>query len=82
MQKTKTPSGLGKKESLARLRWRRAHRPEQIDDSTLPAGSSMHYYCQSCGWPSDTKLEGWFLDPPKKLCKECQRLKNLGWLNE
>jgi hypothetical protein len=41
----------------------------------------MYYYCIACGDLSDVKNEGWFLHPPKKLCKECQALKDLGWLD-
>ncbi len=39
----------------------------------------MYFYCISCGYPADEKPEG-YLTPPKKLCPECQALKDLGWL--
>lgn len=68
-----------KREALALLEERIANRPEQIDDSKLHAGSPMHFYCVRCGHLSDT-LPEMYTWPPKKLCKECQNLKDLGWL--
>lgn len=53
---------------------------ERIDNSSLPAGSPMHFYCQGCGGLADILQENHFLSTPKKLCSECQALKNLGWL--
>lgn len=70
----------GKEYALAKLAERKENRPEKINDASLPAGSDMHYYCKSCGWLSDTKPENWFAEMPRKLCKECQALQDLGWL--
>lgn len=67
-------------ERLEALRQRRANPPEQINNASLYAGSPMYYYCVSCGHLSDVKPENWFMNPPKKLCKECQALKDLGRL--
>jgi hypothetical protein len=72
----------GKELALKALQERRDNPPEKIDNSTLYAGSDMYYYCQSCGHLVDILPENW--DPrftqPKRLCDECQALKNLGWL--
>lgn len=69
----------GKEAALKALEERRDNRPEPIDNSSLPAGSPMHYYCVSCGHKSDTLPEA-HVTPPKKLCDECQALSDLGWL--
>lgn len=65
-------------EILRRRRVENAAKP-RIDDSRLPAGSPMHFYCISCGAPSDVLPEN-YVAPPKRLCGECQDLKDLGWL--
>jgi len=72
-------SGMSREERLQRLRERRANPPKQIDNASLPAGAPMYYYCISCGHLADKKPEVWIL-PPKRLCDECQELKDLGWL--
>jgi len=69
----------GKEHALAKLQERRENQPEQIDDGSLPAGSSLHFYCKSCGHLADVKPELYLTDP-KRLCDECQALKDLGWL--
>ena len=70
----------GKAFALAALCKRREDKGEQIANASLPAGSPMYYYCKSCGALADTLPENWFLGSPKKLCDECQALKDLGWL--
>ncbi|MBI4158189.1 MAG: hypothetical protein HY505_01010 [Candidatus Yanofskybacteria bacterium] len=69
----------GKKFALAALKKRRANQPKQIDNSSLYAGSPMYYYCRSCGHLAET-LPECHTSIPKKLCDECQALKDLGWL--
>jgi hypothetical protein len=69
----------GKKFALAVLRARRANKPDRIDNSSLYAGSPMYFYCISCGHLADELPEG-YMSGPKKLCDECQALKDLGWL--
>lgn len=69
----------GKDVALKALAHRRAHKPKQIDNASLYAGSPMYFYCKSCGHLADTKPES-YTTPPKKLCGECQALKDLGWL--
>lgn len=70
----------GKHVALAALGERRAHPPEKIVNSQLPAGSPMFYYCRACGHLADTLPENWWIRPPAKLCKECQALADCGWL--
>jgi hypothetical protein len=70
----------GKAAALMALDLRRKDQPEHIDNASLVAGSPMYYYCVSCGHLADTKAENWAITPPKKLCVECQALKDLGWL--
>jgi len=48
-----------------------------IDDSVLPAGSAMHFYCDHCGAISDTRSEN-YISTPIKVCEECQKLIDLG----
>lgn len=61
------------------LETRRANKPERIDDAKLPAGAPMHFYCKTCGWLADT-LPEMYTCVPKKLCGECEALRELGWL--
>jgi hypothetical protein len=70
----------GREAAVAALRERRENKPNPIDNASLPAGSPMYYYCISCGHLSDTKPENWFVGQPRKLCSECQAMKDLGWL--
>lgn len=72
----------GKVFALEVLRKRREENAgkERINNSRLPAGDPMYYYCKACGGLADALPEGWFLGGPKKLCDECQALKDLGWL--
>lgn len=69
----------GKKAALEALAERRKHQPKQIDNGSLYAGSPMYYYCKSCGHQADV-LPECHIFPPRKLCSECQALKDLGWL--
>ncbi len=69
----------GKEAALAALADRRANKPKKIDNASLPAGASMYYYCVACGHTADVLPESHRFGP-KKLCGECQALKDLGWL--
>ena len=69
----------GKETALKALAERRASKPDRIDNSSLPAGSPMFFYCVTCGHLSDTKPES-YTSVPKSLCAECQALKQAGWL--
>ena len=72
----------GRAYALEQLAERRKKAKEigQIDNSKLYAGSPMYFYCVGCGLVSDELPENYFLSRPKKICKECQALKELGWL--
>ena len=69
----------GKQYALEQLAIRRATNAEkpEIDNSKLPAGAPMFYRCLTCGGKIVVP-ENWITKPD--LCKECQALKNLGWL--
>lgn len=69
----------GKPAALKALEDRRNNKPERIDNSSLYAGSSMTFYCVSCGHISDVLPEN-YMSPPAKLCGECKAMKDLGWL--
>jgi len=71
----------GKKVALKELDKRRKEnaKKEKIDSSALPAGSPIYFYCISCDGLADQLPEN-YVCPPKKLCDECQALKDLGWL--
>ncbi len=69
----------GKDYAQEQLKHRRANRPKQIDNASLHAGSSMYFYCATCGALSDVLPEG-YLGRPKKTCEECAALKEAGWL--
>lgn len=69
----------GKEHSLAELASRRANKPEKKDNASLPAGFPMYFYCNSCGHLADELPES-YTGKPKKLCDECQALKDLDWL--
>jgi len=70
---------LGKEAALAALRQRRENKPTPIDDTSLPAGSPMHFYCISCGHIAEVAPES-YTWAPKKLCGECKALQDLDWL--
>lgn len=69
----------GREYALKQLKKRRANPPKHIDNASLYAGSPMYYYCRACGHTADVLPES-HLSLPKKLCTECQALKDLGWL--
>jgi len=69
----------GKEVALRALEERRqANRDrERIDNSSLYAGSPMHFDCSGCG--EDIVVPENYITCPK-LCPECQALKDVGWL--
>jgi hypothetical protein len=71
----------GKKVALQTLTKRRREnaKKKKIDNGSLYAGSPMYFYCKSCDGLADTLPES-YVSSPKKLCDECQALKDLGWL--
>lgn len=70
----------GKVQALDRLEKRREANKDKkrINNSSLPAGSPMYYYCKICGeemvLPEDHDCNA-----PSK-CDECQILVDFGWL--
>ena len=44
-----------------------------IDNSKLPAGSSMYYYCEFCGEHTQTVPEGYW-GKIKTICTPCETL--------
>ena len=54
----------------------------QIDNSSLPAGSPMYYYCKGCALLITTLPEGWYGESPAPLCASCKILNDHGLLDE
>ena len=52
----------------------------RIDNSELPAGSPMYFYCAPCG--GEIEVEEDYIPPRPKYCTECQQLETKGWLQE
>lgn len=69
----------GKQAALVALAERRANQPDPIDNASLVAGAPMYFYCISCGHLAEVLPES-YVSKPRKLCVECQALKDLGWL--
>ncbi len=69
----------GKKVALEGLAKRREANKtrERVDNGNAYAGSPMHFDCKTCG--EDIMVPENYLERPK-LCRECQALKELGWL--
>lgn len=72
----------GKEFALKALQERRKNKPKKINNSSLPAGSAMYFYCETCGHVAETLPEDYSpgVNTPKQFCDECQALKDLGWL--
>ena len=58
------------------------YRGKQIDNSSLPAGSPMYYYCKGCEALLETRPEGWFGRGPEPYCTSCTILAAHGMLDE
>lgn len=72
---------MGKQTALKQLEIRKViNKPKVIDNASLPAGSSMYYYCRACFALVAVKPESWYKNPPPKYCKECIPLKEAGWI--
>lgn len=46
---------------------------EHVDNSSLPAGSPMVFYCKKCGVHTDT-LPELYVGRPQTICDACQVL--------
>lgn len=53
------------------------NRGKQINNSTLPAGSSMYYYCEHCGAHTET-LPELHTKAPRIICVPCAALRAHG----
>ena len=51
---------------------------QQVNNSALPAGAPMYYYCHACGVQTAVKPEGWIDPPPPRYCDDCKTLINDG----
>jgi hypothetical protein len=65
---------------LRALHHRRANPFPKVGNSNLYAGSPMYFYCTSCGHLADIMPES-YRGQPRKLCTQCQELKDLGALD-
>ncbi len=73
--------GVQFNEELAMEQYRKReeeNKGQQVDNSSLPAGSPMYYYCRKCGTLVATKDEGWISNPPPHQCEPCQVLVDHG----
>jgi len=50
----------------------------QINNSSLPAGSPMYFYCRICSLLADIKPEC-YTTAPKKYCEACQEMVDKGY---
>jgi hypothetical protein len=62
-------------------RYNENHEKEHIDNSRLPAGSPMYYYCKACGQYITALPEAHFTRAPQ-LCEDCKDLKKEALLAE
>jgi hypothetical protein len=54
-----------------------ANEGKQVDNSSLPAGSPMYYYCRFCGAHTETLSEGHW-GRPQTVCDPCKILRDHG----
>ena len=50
------------------------------DNSDLPAGAPMVYFCDQCGWPTAILDEQFFLSAVPLTCNECLGMQKRGWM--
>ena len=55
----------------------KANKGKQIDNSRLPAGASMYFYCKCCGAQTDVLPES-YTCTPKQMCEPCEVLRAHG----
>lgn len=68
-------------EMVDALQLRKLSAPKPVDNASLPAGSSMTYYCRQCRHISDVRGELNF-GPVQRYCPECQKMLDQGWNND
>lgn len=59
-------------------RKREATSAGRVENSRLPAGSPMYYYCKLCGLLADRLPESHF-DAPRRYCMACQEMIDRGF---
>ena len=59
----------------------RENQGKQVNNSHLPAGSSMYYYCRHCEVHTETLPESHF-QRPKTICAPCEALEVNGLIPE
>ena len=62
--------------ALDALARRLSDQPKQWDNSALPAGSPMFFYCKVCGHTADVLPESYW-GRPAQHCTQCQELLDL-----
>lgn len=72
---------LPMKEAIRQFCKRLAEKPVPVDNSSLPAGSPMNFYCDHCGILLETLPED-YLFRPLQHCSQCKGLEEIGWLGE
>ena len=70
---------LNKTDAFEALEHRRDNKPDKIDNGALHAGEPMYFYCKHCGALSDVLPEE-YVERPKKVCDDCQKMVDEGWL--
>lgn len=73
----------GKEKALTALKERRdKNKGEDWNkySSSLTAGSPIYYGCIACNGVAEVKPENWVFGSVKKLCDECQALKDMEWM--
>jgi hypothetical protein len=63
------------------LRCQMSRETKRVDNSSLPAGAPMVYYCHACGAHTVTLPELHFSRPPR-YCDACEDLRKEGLLDE
>lgn len=63
-------------------RYRENVKNKDFDNSRLPAGSPMYYFCHGCYIKVATLPEGWWSSGPPKYCDACKSLADHGLLSE
>lgn len=92
MTETKLPNGLyhalkdhqyAKKKAIELFQARviRARREGRINNTDLPAGSPMYFYCNYCGILCD-KVEEEYIFSVYHECSQCRGMMKEGWLEE
>ncbi len=78
VEKQSSKSGIDFEVALRTFKERKASNTgKQIDNSSLHAGSPMHYYCKFCGAPTETLPESHW-GKPKTVCDPCKVLNDHG----